>query len=622
VLSQSKFVLLYSFLRVLNEQPKVTFKTLFESLTSGWEPKKTFVTRFAYFVEACYLLRKFKKLGITHVHAHFGTNSTAVTLLVKLLGGPNYSFTCHGPEEFDRTDTLGLGKKIHHSSFAVAISNFGRSQLYRWADSTDWDKIQVVRCGVDETFLKSPLTNVPNNRRMICVGRLSEQKGQLTLIEAAAIVARKHPDFQLHLIGDGPMRPEIEKSIARLNLSGIVQLRGWKSGHEIRDLLQTSRAMVLPSFAEGLPVVIMESLALGRPVISTSVMGISDLVVTGKTGWLVPPAAPSDLAEAIIECLAAKPSRLNQMGAAGRALVAQRHNAQHEAERLMELIGVPTKWLGRSPAMEANFDLIREIAPTMATVLITGEKGSGKKRAVNALHAFSLRSDKPLITVECSHRVVEELEAEIFGCEQGAIPRSPVGRKGALEQAKGGTLFLREVGDLDLNLQYKILRLLNEKFYLRIGGDERLSSDVRIVMSTSRNLDEMAALGKFDPDLLMMISLVPVVVPPLRSHMEDLPILVNDFLKKLAIEHAKPPRVLSQEAMNALESYDWPKNILELRFVLEHAVLLGTGQEIQLADLPVPVRRLKKMEDPSSKSLQTKKPAVELGKSSKYEIVA
>lgn len=338
VLDQGIVALLLGVLRAFVKGPGAAVRTLVAALQSGWEPRRGPSLRLAYFAEACFLNHCFSNKGITHVHAHFGSNSTAVAMLVRLLGGPPYSFTCHGPEEFDRAETLGLGSKIHHASFAIAISDFGRSQLYRWAAIVDWEKIHVVHCGVDEAFLSLPVTTVPDTRQLLCIGRLSEQKGQLTLVEASARVATRFPTFKLVLVGDGPMRPEIENAIRRLHLEANIDLAGWKSGQEIRALLLSSRAMVLPSFAEGLPVVIMESLALSRPVISTSVMGIPELVLQGKTGWLVPPANPELLAEAIEQCLDSTPEKLTQMGLEGRALVVARHTAICEANKLLELI--------------------------------------------------------------------------------------------------------------------------------------------------------------------------------------------------------------------------------------------------------------------------------------------
>jgi len=338
VLEQGPVALIYAVFWALFTRPLATLRALIESVCSGWEPKRGFYVRIAYFVEACFLSRCFLDEGIDHVHAHFGTNSTSVAQLVRTLGGPGYSFTCHGPEEFDRADTIGLQNKVGHSSFVVAISNFCRSQLYRWSDPHDWHKIHVVRCGIDSSFLDFPTTTVPDIQRLICVARLSEQKGHLTLVEAAALVAARFPNLELLFVGDGPMRPQIEEAIGQHHLHKNVRLLGWKSSLEIRELVLSSRAMVLSSFAEGLPVVIMEALALGRPVISTSVMGIPDLVIPGDTGWLVPPADPTALAGAMEECLSTEVTVLTQMGLVGRALVSERHTAYREAERLLQLI--------------------------------------------------------------------------------------------------------------------------------------------------------------------------------------------------------------------------------------------------------------------------------------------
>jgi len=338
VLEQGVAALLVSMLWAFLTRPAAAIQTLFAALSSGWEYKRGHLIRLVYFAEACLLARRFQEEKIDHVHVHFGTNSTAVAMLVRMLGGPRYSFTCHGPEEYDRSDTLGLGEKVHRSAFAVTISDFGRSQLYRWSEPGDWSKIHVIRCGLDMAFLDVPSTPVPSTNRFVSIGRLSEQKGQLILLEAAALVSKNFPDFELVIVGDGPMRAEIEQAIARLDLADIVHLAGWKTGSEIRDLILSSRGTVLASFAEGLPVVIMESLALTRPVVSTAVMGAPEIVIPGKTGWLVPPANPAALAEAMLKCLETDPVRLTEMGLAGKALVVECHNARIEAERLKTLI--------------------------------------------------------------------------------------------------------------------------------------------------------------------------------------------------------------------------------------------------------------------------------------------
>lgn len=290
-----------------------------------------------YLAEACVLLPWHRKQGVEHVHAHFGSNSTVTALLCREMGGPPFSFTAHGPEEFDKALGLGLDEKIRRAAFVVAISEHGRSQLCRWVPYKDWSKIQIIRCGLDPMFLDAQPVPVPKARRLVCVGRLAEQKGLPILIEAAGRLRAEGVDFTLTLVGDGPLRGELEHLIARHYLAGYVCLVGWQSNAAVRDLIQTCRATVLPSFAEGLPVVIMESLALGRPVISTYVAGIPELVQPGVTGWLVPAGAVGPLVDAMAEALTAEPPVLEAMGRAGAKRVAEQHNVYTEVGKLVEL---------------------------------------------------------------------------------------------------------------------------------------------------------------------------------------------------------------------------------------------------------------------------------------------
>jgi glycosyltransferase involved in cell wall biosynthesis len=291
----------------------------------------------AYLAEACLLVRWLRECGATHLHAHFGTNPAAVALLSRLLGGPPYSFTVHGPEEFDRPDALSLGTKVAGAAFVVAISSFGRSQLYRWARPTDWGKVRVVRCGVDAAFLDAGPAPVPAAARLVCVGRLAEQKGQLLLVAAAGRLAAAGHDFELVLAGDGPMRGLIEAAINAHDLADRVRITGWLSNDAVRAEMAAARVVVLPSFAEGLPVVLMEALALGRPVVTTYIAGVPELVRDGVSGWLVSAGDAGALADALADALAATPDELADMGAAGAEVVRARHDAGREAAVLAAL---------------------------------------------------------------------------------------------------------------------------------------------------------------------------------------------------------------------------------------------------------------------------------------------
>lgn len=299
------------------------------------------IRHLGYLAEACNL---FIRLGgrAEHLHAHFGTNSTNVALLCHALGGPPYSFTVHGPEEFDRVATESIALKIANSRFVVAISSFGKAQLQRCCPPWNWRKINVVRCSVDDDFIARAPVPVPNTRQLVCVARLDPQKGLLTLIEALHQLAQSSNVFEMILVGDGQLRPELEHKIASMGLHDRVRLIGAQTGAQVRRWLESSRCFVLPSYAEGLPVVIMEAFALARPVVSTYVAGIPELVSHGQSGWLVPAGAVDELAEAIRQALEMPVDALYQMGLRGRERVLERHSTGKEVKRLAQLFTVTT----------------------------------------------------------------------------------------------------------------------------------------------------------------------------------------------------------------------------------------------------------------------------------------
>lgn len=291
-----------------------------------------------YLIEAAYVARRSNDLGIEHLHAHFGTNSATVAMLSYLLGGPRYSFTVHGPEEFDAPVALALGEKMHHAAFTIAISSFGRSQLYRWASLDDWQKLHVVHCGIEPEKFAPPHVPPPGGPYLVAIGRLAAQKGFSLLIEALSQLAATHPDFRLTLVGDGPMRPEIEALIAANGLLGNVALPGWQDEVGVQRALTEAQALILPSFAEGLPMVVMEAMAAGRPVIATAIAGVPELVIAGETGWLVPAGDARALSEAIAALARTPQDALTAMGKSARARVFERHDVNVEAAKLAALI--------------------------------------------------------------------------------------------------------------------------------------------------------------------------------------------------------------------------------------------------------------------------------------------
>jgi len=302
----------------------------------GWRAERPLPYHLVYLLEACLIQRWLNKSKVQHLHAHFGTNSAEVAMLVRELGGPSWSFTVHGPEEFDKPFFIGLPEKLRRAAFVVAVSSFGRSQLFRLVDHREWNKIHVVRCGLEPSFFAGQPT-YPETRNLVCVGRLCEQKGQLLLIEAIHHLAEAGTDFTLTLVGDGELRPELEALIRDYKLQAKVRITGWISNGEVRKRILVARALVLPSFAEGLPVVIMEAMALRRPVISTYVAGIPELVRDGEHGWLVPAGNVEALAKAIESCLETPADILQKMSEAAFERAAQFHNIGAESAKLTAL---------------------------------------------------------------------------------------------------------------------------------------------------------------------------------------------------------------------------------------------------------------------------------------------
>ena len=291
-----------------------------------------------YFAEACVVARWLRGAGVRHVHAHFGTNSAEVAMLAAMLAGATFSFTVHGPDEFDRPRAIGLAEKIRRAAFVVGISAFTRSQLFRWVEAKHWDKIHVVHCGLDSAFHGGAASPSPAARRLVCVGRLGEQKGHLLLLAAMRRAFDRGAEFDLVLAGDGELRAAIEARVRELGLEKRVRITGWIGSAEVRGELEAARALVLPSFAEGLPVVIMEAMALRRPVVTTYVAGIPELVRAGENGWLVPAGDVDALVDAIVACVDASAESLARMGAAGRERALARHDVDVEAGKLARLL--------------------------------------------------------------------------------------------------------------------------------------------------------------------------------------------------------------------------------------------------------------------------------------------
>jgi len=329
--------LLVATLKVFLCSPVSFFKTLGLAVRLGLRADRSWPYHLIYVFEACQVLLWLKQSNAQHMHVHFGANATEVALLVRTLGGPSYSFTIHGPEEFDKPEFIKLAEKINGCAFVVAISSYCRSQIFRWIPYSQWSKVKEVHCGIENAFHNINPIPITVKPQLVCVGRICEQKGQLLLVDAANILAKKGIDFELVLGGDGEMRAEVEAQIKRYGLSDKVRITGWISSNQVRNEILNAKALVLPSFAEGLPVVIMEAMALRRPVISTYIAAIPELVITGENGFLFPAGDVNALADTLERFLALPNEQLSQMGELAYKRVLERHSVSVEANKLAQL---------------------------------------------------------------------------------------------------------------------------------------------------------------------------------------------------------------------------------------------------------------------------------------------
>jgi two-component system response regulator AtoC len=247
--------------------------------------------------------------------------------------------------------------------------------------------------------------------------------------------------------------------------------------------------------------------------------------------------------------------------------------------------------IGSDPAMRQVFTIIEQAAPTNTTILITGESGTGKELAARAIHQASPRRNSPFVSINCAAIPEGLMESELFGHERGAFTGAEHMRKGKFEMADNGTLLLDELGDLPGPLQAKLLRVLQESKFERVGGSKTISVDVRILACTSKNLQQEVAEGRFRRDLLFRLQVIPVTMPPLRQHKEDIPEMCQNFLKEFSLTHHKALH-LGPAALRCLQSYDFPGNVRELRNLMERASVLSKGPEITPADLPAEIGQL------------------------------
>lgn len=283
-----------------------------------------------------------------------------------------------------------------------------------------------------------------------------------------------------------------------------------------------------------------------------------------------------------------KPVRIDELRLVIERALRNRSLAQ-ENERLHRAVEEKYGFaniIGRSAAMEAVFDAIRQVAPTKATVMIEGGSGTGKELVANAIHYNSPRARFPFVPVNCGALAAGLLESELFGHEKGSFTGAHRTREGRFEMADQGTIFLDEIGETSPDFQVRLLRVLQEQVFERVGGTKQIQVDVRIIAATNKNLEQLVSEGKFREDLFYRLNVVNIKLPPLRDRGEDVPLLASSFLKEFGEQYGKKEMRFSPKAMAQLQSYDWPGNVRQLRNVVENLVVMSSAKEILPKSLP------------------------------------
>ena len=333
--AKAPVTLLGALFSALLRNPLGFFRTLGLAVKTAPPGLRNFLYQLFYFAEAAVLAAHLRKKGVRHLHNHIAKSSCTVAMLTSALSGIPYSFTLHGPDIFFAPDHWRLDEKIKRASFVACISHFCRSQAMAFCDPKHWGKLHIVHCGVDPARYEAGEDPVDTN--LLFVGRLAPVKGLPILLRALEPLVADYPDIHLTVIGDGPGRTALEHQAASAGLAEHVSFVGYQSQSEVAVAMAAADLFVLPSFAEGVPVVLMEAMAARRPVVATQIAGIPELVTDGASGLLVPPGNPEALTAAIGKILA-NPARATAMGIAGRARVESAFDISKEAARLAALI--------------------------------------------------------------------------------------------------------------------------------------------------------------------------------------------------------------------------------------------------------------------------------------------
>jgi glycosyltransferase involved in cell wall biosynthesis len=336
ILSPDLLFLLFAHITLILSSPTRYLRALRLAWSTRQPGLRGLIYQLIYFTEAGTLARKVSVLNIQHLHNHLATSSGTVAMIASELGDFTFSFTLHGPYIFFEPYRWALEEKIKRALFVCCISYFCRSQAMVFAPLSKWEKMHIIHCGVDPDLF-SLVSHQASTKRLLYIGRLASVKGLPILIESLGLLKELHPTVTLTIVGDGPDRFELEQLTEKFNLKESVRFVGYQSQSSVRQFIQQTDVFVLPSFAEGVPVVLMEAMAAGLPVVTTRIAGISELVEDGISGYLVPPGDAASLAKSISLLLDDHELR-KLMGKAGRAKVQQEFNLQWESERLYRVI--------------------------------------------------------------------------------------------------------------------------------------------------------------------------------------------------------------------------------------------------------------------------------------------
>jgi hypothetical protein len=313
------------------------WKTLRLALAMAMRSDRGVVTHLAYLVEACVLCDLTRTCD--HRHAHFGTNAATVVRLAHHLDGMSWSFTIHGPEEFEHVASLSLPAKVTDARFTVVDCAFSRGQVLRWLPPERWRDVHIVRSMMSPAYRGSLPTPVPGTRRLVCIARLEVEKGLPVLIDALLQLPPDRRPADVIIVGDGSLRAMLEQRARDEGLTSLVRFVGWADETGLRDRILEADVVVMPSLAENLPVTVIDAFTLARPVIATWLAGIPELVQPGINGWLVPAGDEAALALAIADAMTLPATRLTEMGLAGRQRVMSLHDGQAQSAILARLFG-------------------------------------------------------------------------------------------------------------------------------------------------------------------------------------------------------------------------------------------------------------------------------------------